>query len=53
MSKKHHVSFVAEKKVREPARIAFTTRAGQSVSFDGHKKVKEPVRVNFMAKNKP
>jgi hypothetical protein len=52
MSKRHHVSFTAHKKVREEAHIAFTTKAGKPVSFDGHKKVKEPVRVGFMAKNK-
>ncbi len=53
MSKKHHVSFVALKPVREPARVAFKTKSGEQVAFKGHRTVKEPVWVDFMAKNKP
>jgi hypothetical protein len=53
MSKKHHVSFVALKPVREPARVAFTTKTGERVVFNGHKTLKVPAQVHFMAKNKP
>ena len=53
MSKRHHVSFVAQKKVKEETHVAFQTRAGKPVSFDAEKTVKEPARVNFMARNKP
>lgn len=52
MAHKHHVSFVAEKKVKEPVFVDFTTKTGKEVTFPAHKKVLEPVKVNFMAKNK-
>ena len=52
MTKKHHVSFIAEKKVEEPVRVKFVTSEGKKVSFGAHEKVKEPVKVTFMAKNK-
>ena len=53
MSKRHHVSFTAHKKVKEDVHVTFQTKTGKPVSFDAEKKVEEPVRVDFMAKNKP
>jgi len=47
MSKRHHVSFNAQKKVSEEVHVAFRTNAGEKVSFEAEKKVKEPVRVEF------
>src|SRR5437879_7617981 len=52
MSKRHHVSFIAHKKVPEEVQVEFRTKAGKKVSFDAEKRVKEAVRVDFMAKNK-
>jgi hypothetical protein len=52
MTKKHKVSFIAEKKVKEPVAVDFKTKTGKKVAFGGHKKVKEPVRVSFVAKDK-
>ena len=52
MIKKHRVAFVAEKKVKEPVKIAFKTKEGKKISFVAEKKVKGPVKVKFMAKNK-
>ena len=52
MTKKHKVSFIAEKKVKEPVAVDFKTKTGKKVTFEGHKKVKEPVRVSFVAKDK-
>ena len=51
MSKKHHVSFNAHKKMSVETQIAFPTKNGP-VSFEAKKKISGPVRVNFMAKNK-
>lgn len=52
MTKKHHVSFIAEKKVKEPVIVDFKTKNGKEITFPAHKKILEPVKVNFMAKNK-
>ena len=52
MARKHKVSFVAEKKVKEPVTVDFVTKTGKDVAFDAHKKVKGPVKVTFYAKNK-
>ncbi len=52
MSKKHHVSFVAEKKVKEPVVVDFRTKTGEEIRFPAHKKVPEKVGVEFMARNK-
>ncbi len=52
MSKKHRVSFVAEKKISVPVDVAFKTKGGEKVAFAGHKKVTKPVRVTFRAKTK-
>jgi len=52
MSKKHHVSFVAHEKVKEPVFVDFKTKSGQEVKFKAHEKVLEKVKVNFVAKNK-
>ncbi len=51
MSKKHHVSFNAHKKVPMETRVSFPTKSG-IVSFEAKKKVPVPVHVDFMAKNK-
>jgi hypothetical protein len=53
MSKKHHVSFDAHKKVPVETQVQFQTKSGKQVSFEAEKKVKEPVHVVFMARNKP
>jgi len=53
MTRKHHVSFNAHKKVIEEVPVAFQTKAGKCVAFEAKKKVSEPVQVDFMAKNKP
>jgi hypothetical protein len=53
MSKRHHVSFNAHKKVNEEVRVAFHTKAGKTISFDAEKKVKVPAHVDFLARNKP
>ena len=50
--KKHHVDFVATKKVKEPTEVAFKTKTGKSVDFVAKKKVPEKVEVSFMARNK-
>jgi hypothetical protein len=52
MAKKHHVDFFAEKTVKEPVAVKFTTKDGERVAFAAHHKVKEEVEVKFMAKNK-
>ena len=52
MVKKHHVDFIATKKVKEPTEVAFTTKTGKPVDFVAKKSVKEQVEVSFMAKNK-
>lgn len=51
MSKKHHVSFEAHKKVKEPIVVDFRTKDGKEVIFPAHKKVIEEVEVDFMARN--
>lgn len=53
MSRRHHVSFNAHRKINEQVHVAFRTKAGQAVSFEAEKKVKAPVHVDFMARNKP
>lgn len=50
MARKHHVSFVAEKKVSVPTKVSFRTEDGTKVAFKAHKTVKKPVRVSFDAK---
>ncbi len=50
--KKHHVDFVATKKVKEPTEVAFTTKSGKQVDFVAKKPVPEKVEVSFMARNK-
>jgi hypothetical protein len=52
MTKKHRVSFTAEKKVAVPVNVEFETRQGDDVAFEARKKVKKPVKVSFSAKNK-
>jgi hypothetical protein len=52
MSKRHHVSFDAHKKVPVETRVQFQTKSGKPVSFEAEKKVDKPVHVGFMAKNK-
>jgi hypothetical protein len=51
-SKKHHVDFVAVKKVKEPTEVAFTTNSGTHVDFVAIKPAKEKVEVSFMARTK-
>jgi hypothetical protein len=53
MSKKHHVSFNAHKKLPVEKTVSFRTKDGTRVSFEATKKVEKPVHVDFMAKNKP
>ncbi|HYK53714.1 MAG TPA: hypothetical protein VEV38_09320 [Candidatus Eremiobacteraceae bacterium] len=50
--KRHHVDFVATKKVKEPTEVEFRTKAGKSVDFVAKKSVPEKVKVSFMARNK-
>jgi hypothetical protein len=52
MSKKHHVSFNAHRKMPIETPVAFQTKNG-FVSFEAKKKVSVPVHVDFIAKNKP
>lgn len=52
MTKKHHVDFIATKKVKEPTEVAFTKKDGTPVDFVAKKPVKEQVEVSFMAKSK-
>lgn len=52
MTKRHHVSFEAQKSVKEPVIVGFRKRDGTKVSFPAHKIEKEEVLVNFMVKNK-
>ncbi len=52
MTKRHHVHFVAEKKVKEPVVVDFVTKTGEEIKFPAHKKVLEEVTVDFMAKNR-
>ncbi|MGB7220081.1 MAG: hypothetical protein WBD07_14885 [Vicinamibacterales bacterium] len=51
MPRKHHVDFIATKKVKEPTEVMFTTKAGKPVDFVAKKVVQEKVEVSFMAKN--
>jgi hypothetical protein len=48
----HPVRFKARKKVKVPAKVAFTTKAGEKVKFKARKTVKKRVPVSFRAKNK-
>ena len=50
--KKHHVDFMATKKVKEPTEVVFTTKGGRQVDFVAKKPVKEEVEVSFMARNR-
>ena len=50
--KKHHVDFVATKKVKKRAKVAFTTQTGEKVGFVARKPVPKKVKVSFMARNK-
>ena len=50
-SQRHHVQFTAYKVVKEPADIAFETKAGKHVKFSARKPVKEEVQVSFTAPN--
>jgi hypothetical protein len=50
--KKHHVEFTATKTVKEPTRVAFTTKTGESVHFVAKKPVQEKVDVSFVAGTK-
>jgi len=52
MTRKHHVSFIAEKKVKEPVTVDFKIKTGKEIKFPAHMKVSEKVKVKFMAKNK-
>jgi len=49
---RHHVKFVAIKKVKEPTEVEFRTKAGKSIDFVAKKSVPEKVKVSFMARNK-
>ena len=49
---KHHVDFMAVKKVKEPTVVDFRTKDGKRVDFVAEKPVKETVEVSFMAKGK-
>ena len=49
---RHHVRFTAEKPVKEPVHVSFTTKNGEAVDFNAHKTVKEEVEVDFMARDK-
>ncbi len=52
MSKRRRekISFVADKKVSKPVKVAFYTKEGEKISFKGHKEVTRPVRVEFYAR---
>lgn len=52
MAKRHHVDFIAKKKIPEEVQVDFTTKDGKHVSFEAEKKVTEEVEVSFMANNK-
>ena len=49
--KRHHVDFVATKKVKESTEVAFTTKSGTRVDFVATKPVKEKVELSFMARD--
>ena len=50
--KKHHVDFVATKRVKKPTEVAFRTKTGQKVDFVARKPADKRVKVSFMARNK-
>jgi hypothetical protein len=49
--KRHQVQFTAHKVVKEPAEVAFETKAGKHVEFSATKPVREEVHVSFPARN--
>ena len=51
-SKRHHVDFVATKRVKKPTEVVFRTKAGEKVDFVARKPVDRKVKVSFMASNK-
>jgi len=50
MAKKTTVEFDAQKTVKKPTKVKFTTKKGEKVGFVAKKKVKEPVHVKFKAR---
>ncbi|HXM22431.1 MAG TPA: hypothetical protein VN948_14340 [Terriglobales bacterium] len=50
--RRKRVEFDAQKVVKKPAEVEFTTRDGKRVDFTAKKPVKEEVHVDFLAKPK-
>lgn len=50
--KRHHVDFVATKRVKRPTEVAFRTKTGRKVDFVARKPVDKRVKISFMARNK-
>jgi len=51
-SRRRKVSFIATKRVAQPTKISFVTKAGKKVAFAAKKPVKRRVRVTFYKKAK-
>jgi hypothetical protein len=49
---KKRVEFDAQKSMKKPTRVSFTTGKGKRVKFEAEKKVKVPVHVKFTANKK-
>lgn len=49
-AKRHHVDFIATKKMKEPTEVTFATKTGAHVDFVARKPVKEKIEVSFMAR---
>jgi hypothetical protein len=50
--RRKRVEFDAERVVKKPAEVAFTTKNGKHVDFTAKKPVKEDVHVDFLARPK-
>jgi hypothetical protein len=50
--RRKRVKFDAEKVVKKPTEVEFTTKNGKHVDFTAEKPVKEEVHVDFLAKPK-
>ena len=50
--RRHRVEFDAQKTVKRPTEVEFTTKNGKRVDFIASKPAKEEVHVDFLAKPK-
>jgi len=48
--RRKRVTFKAEKTVKKPTEVSFTTSSGDEVDFKAKKPVKKKVKVSFLAK---